>query len=144
MTPRLTYPQTRYEPSAPPDLHDPATRERLSRSALKAFFRIVDRWKVSDETARDLFGGVSNGTFYKMKRESARVLSADELLRISYLVGIFKALHVLYSESLADQWMARPNTNPIFGGRTPLDYVHAGGIPAMQAVRRLLDARRGG
>jgi uncharacterized protein (DUF2384 family) len=144
MTPRLTYPQTRYEPSPPPDLHEPATRERLSRSALKAFFRIVDRWKVSDETARDLFGGVSNGTFYKMKRESGRVLSADELLRISYLVGIFKALHVLYSESLADQWMSRPNTNPIFGGRTPLDYVHAGGIPAMQAVRRLLDARRGG
>ena len=144
MNSRLTYPQTRYEPSAPPDLHDSATRERLSRSALKAFFRILDRWKVSDEIARDLFGGISNGTFYKMKRESARVLSADELLRISYLVGIFKALHVLYSEALADQWMSRPNTNPVFGGRTPLDYVHAGGIPAMQAVRRLLDARRGG
>ena len=95
------------------------------------------RWKVPDEIARDLFGGVSNGTFYKMKRDSARTLSADELLRISYLVGIFKALHVLYSEALADQWMSRPNTNPIFGGRTPLEYVRAGGIPAMQAVRRL-------
>ena len=144
MTSRLTYPQTRYEPASPPDLQEPATRERLSRSALKAFFRIVDRWKVPDEVARDLFGGVSNGTFYKMKRDSARTLSADELLRISYLVGIFKALHVLYSEALADQWMSRPNTNPIFGGRTPLDVVHAGGIPAMQTVRRLLDARRGG
>jgi uncharacterized protein (DUF2384 family) len=144
MTPRLTYPRTRYEPSPPSDVHEPATRERLSRSALKAFFRIVERWRVPDEIARDLFGGVSNGTFYKMKRESARVLSADELLRISYLVGIFKALHVLYSEALADQWMTRANTNPIFGGRTPLGYVHAGGIPAMQAVRRLLDARRGG
>lgn len=144
MTPRLTYPETRYEPSPPADLHEPATRERLSRSALKAFFRIVERWKVPDEIARDLFGGVSNGTFYKMKREAGRVLSADELLRISYLVGIFKALHVLYSEALADQWMSRPNTNPIFGGRTPLAYLHSGGIPAMQTVRRLLDARRGG
>ena len=144
MNSRLTYPQTRYEPASPPDLHDPANRERPSRSALKAFFRILDRWKVPDEIARDLFGGVSNGTFYKMKRDSARTLSADELLRISYLVGIFKALHVLYSEALADQWMSRPNTNPIFGGRTPLEYVRAGGIPAMQAVRRLLDARRGG
>jgi uncharacterized protein (DUF2384 family) len=144
MTPRLTYPETRYEPSPPTDLHEPATRERLSRSALKAFFRIVERWKVPDEIARDLFGGVSNGTFYKMKRESARVLGADELLRISYLVGIFKALHVLYSEALADQWMSRPNTNPIFAGRAPIAYVRAGGIPAMQSVRRLLDARRGG
>jgi uncharacterized protein (DUF2384 family) len=144
MTSRLTYPESRYEPSPPTDLQEPATRERLSRSALKAFFRIVDRWKLPDETARDLFGGVSNGTFYKMKRESTRVLGADELLRISYLVGIFKALHVLYSETLADQWMSRPNTNPIFAGRTPIAYVRAGGIPAMQAVRRLLDARRGG
>ena len=144
MKPRPTYPRTRYEPSPPPDLQDPATRERLSRSALKAFFRILERWKVPDEIGRDLFGGVSNGKFYKMKREAGRVLGADELLRISYLVGIFKALHVLYSEALADRWMSRPNTNPIFGGRTPLDYVHAGGIPAMQAVRRLLDARRGG
>jgi uncharacterized protein (DUF2384 family) len=144
MKSRLTYPRTRYEPTPPSDLQDPATRERLSRSALKAFFRIVDRWKVTDEIARDLVGGVSNGTFYKMKREAARVLSADELLRISYLVGIFKALHVLYSEALADQWMSRPNSNPLFAGRTPLACVHAGGIPAMQAVRRLLDARRGG
>ncbi len=144
MTPPLTYPETRYEPSSPPDLHEPATRERLSRSALKAFFRIVERWKVPDEIARDLFGGVSNGTFYKMKREAGRVLGADEILRISYLVGIFKALHVLYSEALADQWISRPNTNLIFGGRTPLAYLRAGGIPAMQTVRRLLDARRGG
>lgn len=146
MKPRLTYPETRYEPSPPTDLHEPATRERLSRSALKAFFRIVERWQVPDEVARDLFGGVSNGTFYKMKRDGShgRVLSADELLRISYLVGIFKALHVLYSETLADQWIARPNTNPLFGGRTPIAVLQAGGIPAMQAVRRLLDARRGG
>jgi hypothetical protein len=37
-----------------------------------------------------------------------------------------------------------PNTNVIFGGRTPLDYMAAGGLLAMQTVRRLLDARRGG
>jgi hypothetical protein len=40
--------------------------------------------------------------------------------------------------------MQLPNTNPIFAGRTPLDYILRGGTPAMDIVRRLLDARRGG
>jgi hypothetical protein len=38
----------------------------------------------------------------------------------------------------------RPNTNRIFGGGTPLAYMMKGGVPALQVVRRLLDARRGG
>jgi hypothetical protein len=37
-----------------------------------------------------------------------------------------------------------PNKNSIFGGGTPLDYMMRGGLLAFQAVRRLLDARRGG
>lgn len=66
------------------------------------------------------------------------------LRRVSYLVGIFKALNILYSEELADRWMQLPNKNRIFGGDTPLAYLIRGGLPAFQTVRRLLDARRGG
>jgi hypothetical protein len=65
-------------------------------------------------------------------------------MRASYLVGIFKALNILYSEKLADAWVQRPNTNRIFGGQTPLAFMIKGGLPAIQIVRRLLDARRGG
>jgi hypothetical protein len=140
---RLVYPSSRYGPEPLVDLQSRAAREKLSPSALKAFFRIVDRWKVPDEAARDLLGGVSNGTFYNL-RQRPKTLRADELLRVSYLIGIFKALHILYSEKLADAWMQLPNTNPIFKGGTPLGYARAGGIPALQTLRRLLDARRGG
>jgi len=89
-------------------------------------------------------GGMSNGPFYDMKKKPDRILDSDRLLRISYLVGIFKALNVLYSDGLADAWIQLPNTNRIFGGRTPLAYMMKGGLPAMQTVRRLLDARRAG
>ena len=126
------------------DLQSRPARERLSPSALKAFFNILDRWKVRDALARDLLGGVSNGAFYNLKRTPKKILGTDELLRVSYLVGIFKALNILYSRALADGWMQRPNSNPIFAGKTPLAYVRVGGIPALQTVRRLLDARRGG
>lgn len=143
--PALTYPATRYEPSPVIDLASKAERERLSPSALKAFFNIVDRWGVRDEDARQLLGGVTNGPYYEMKKNpKGRVLDADKLLRISYLIGIFKALNILHGQSLADQWVRLPNSNRIFVDSTPLAYMMKGGAPAMQTVRRLLDARRGG
>ncbi|MGA8383776.1 MAG: antitoxin Xre/MbcA/ParS toxin-binding domain-containing protein, partial [Candidatus Cybelea sp.] len=58
--------------------------------------------------------------------------------------GIFKALNILHSKALADRWIGLPNTSPIFRGIAPLEYMIRGGIPAFAAVRRLLDARRGG
>ena len=72
------------------------------------------------------------------------MLDADRLLRVSYLVGIFKALNILHSRALADEWVQLPNSNRIFGGVTPLAYMLKGGVTSMQTVRRLLDARRGG
>jgi hypothetical protein len=138
------YPATRYELSPLVDLSTKGERERLSPSALKAFLNIMQKWGVRDEDARALLGGMSNGQFYAMKKKPERTLDADALTRISYLVGIFKALNVLYSEKLADAWVQRPNANRIFGGQTALAYMINGGLPAMQTVRRLLDARRGG
>jgi hypothetical protein len=140
----LTYPISRYRTDAPPDLGARPERERLSAPALKAFFNIMARWNVRDEDARALLGGVSNGPFYEMKRSPERVLDADRLTRISYLVGIFKALNILHSRPVADEWIQLANANPIFAGRTPLAYMIRGGLPAMQTVRRLLDARRAG
>ncbi|MBV9881324.1 MAG: DUF2384 domain-containing protein [Gemmatirosa sp.] len=142
--PRLAYPQTRYDPSPFVDLANDAERERLSPAALGAFLNIMARWQVRDEDARALLGGVSNGRYYELKKRPARTLAADTLLRVSYLVGIFKALHILHGEALADEWVRLPNTNRVFGGRTPLAFMRDGGVPAMQLVRRLLDARRGG
>jgi Protein of unknown function (DUF2384) len=140
----LAYPASRHRPAAPVDLADRDVRERLSPPALKAFFNIVRRWEVKDEDARALLGGVTNGPYYQMKRDPDRLLEADRLTRVSLLVGIFKALHILHSEGLADRWVQLPNTNRIFGGSTPLQYMIRGGLPAIETVRRLLDARRAG
>lgn len=139
-----TYPASRYEPSPLVDLTAREERERLSPAAIRTFFNIAERCGIRDQDARLLLGGVSNGPYYEMKKNPERVLETDRLLRISYLIGIFKALNILYSEKLADSWLQLPNSNRIFGGQTPLAYMIKGGLPAMQTVRRLLDARRGG
>ena len=143
--PASRYPATRYEPAPLVDLSARETRERLSPSALKAFFSIVDHWSIRDEAARELLGGVSNGPYYEMKKDpGGRVLDTDRLTRVSLLIGIFKALNILHARKLADSWVNLPNTNRIFAGSTPLAYMMKGGVPAMEMVRRLLDARRGG
>jgi len=141
--PKPVYPRTAVAAAVPPALGSKEARERLSPAALRGFFAIMDAWQVRDEEARQLLGGVSRATFYEMKRQPERVCSVDELTRISYLIGIFKALNVLHGEPLADRWMQLPNTNRLFGGATPLQFAVNGGIPALDQVRRLLDARRG-
>ena len=141
---QISYPTSQYDPAPLVDLNSKAQRERLSPGALRAFFNIMERWGVRDEDARALLGGISNGPYYKLKRERQKLLDADVLTRISYLVGIFKALHILYGERLADEWLHLPNSNRLFAGLTPIAYMAQGGIPAIQMVRRLLDARRGG
>ncbi len=141
----LAYPETRYAAPTLPDFSRPEERRRLTPAAIKAFFNIVKHWDVRDEDARELLGSISNGAYYLLKQGgSGKPLEQDRLRRISYLIGIFKSLNILYSQQLADKWMQLPNSNPIFEGRTPLDYIVRGGSPAMDVVRRLLDARRGG
>jgi len=138
------YPETRY---SAPELVDLTSREecaRLGPSALKAFFNIAKLWHVRDEDAMRLLGSMASSTYYAIKKSPRRAIDPDTILRISYLVGIFKALNILHDQALADRWVTLPNANPIFRGITPLEYMIRGGIPAIQVVRRLLDARRGG
>ena len=77
-----------------------------------------------------------------MKRQPDRLLDVDRLTRVSLVIGIFKALGMLYSDSLADCWVHLPSSNRLFAGVPLLAYVILGGVLALQTVCRLLDARR--
>ncbi len=133
-----------YAWDVPADLSDKRVQKRLSPSALKAFFNIVAKWKLKDEDARQLLGGVSSGAYYKLKAGGKRELDQDELTRISLLIGMYKALNIIFEQKLASVWMQLPNQHPLFAGATPLAYMIQSGQPGMQRVRQLLDARRGG
>lgn len=144
MSAAYVYPKSKFEPAALVDLTIKAERERLSSAALKGFFRLASAWKLRDEDARELLGGLSSSAFYEWKKNPQRVLEVDRITRISYLIGIYKALHILYGDKLADEWVTLANKNTIFSGQTPLAFMQAGGLLAMQTVRKLLDTRRGG
>ena len=132
-----------YQFEAAPDLSKLETRERLSQSAMDGLLAIVEKWELPIEKAGELLGGIPRSTLYKMKT-AAGTLKQDELTRISYVVGIYKALHILLPAEYADRWMTQPNDNFLFGGRPPLEYAIRNGIPGLQQIRSLLDAARGG
>ena len=111
--------------------------------ALKAFFGITDKWQLTSEQERILLG-TTPATFYRWKKEKDGSLSKDTLERISYILGIYKALRILLpSEKSAVEWIKKPNKAPLFGGRSALDRLLIGRVIDLADVRRYLDAERG-
>jgi hypothetical protein len=118
-----------------------ADRDKQKR-LMQGFFRIMHLWGVEDrETMRRLLGNPPERTFYTWRDGTFSRLSEDTVRRIGYVVGIYKALQVLYSDAQqADGWVRRPNR--YFGGQTPLERMAAGDVADLAAVRAYVDAAR--
>lgn len=118
-------------------------RIRLSGVALRAYVNLAQAWGLSNAEAAMLLG-VSGSTWDRIKRGQFPTLNQDQLTRISALVGIYKGLHLLFADGMADRWPRLRNTGPLFENRTPIESMIRGGIPHMLDVRRYIDAVRGG
>lgn len=112
--------------------------------ALKAYARIVDAWGLTGQEAADL-ADMSISTWKRAKRPGfGGDLSRDQMLRLSAIVGLYKALELYFDAALARQWVTRANSGPEFDGVRPLDAMIAGGLPKILRVRGYVDALRGG
>lgn len=122
--------------------HHPSAANKNS-IALKAFFGITDKWGLTSEQERVLLG-VPKATFYRWKQHLDGSLNQDTLERISYVLGIYKALRILLpNEKAANLWITKANSAPLFSGRTALDKLMQGRVIDLADVRRYLDAERG-
>jgi len=121
-------------------------RKGLSGPALKAFFRIAELWNLSNEDQMTLLGVTTPSTFFKWKRDAdSAKLTKDTMERISYILGIYKALQILLPRpEAADSWIKKPNTATFFGGKSALDRMLSGQVADLYVVRQYLDAQRGG
>ena len=120
-------------------------RRNLARPALRTFFRIAEAWELTSDEQMRLLGGPARSTYFRWKKHGADQLSRDTLDRISYVLGIYKALQVLLPDaSAADGWVRRPNRAPIFAGRSALERMLSGNVSDLYLVRQYLDAQRAG
>ena len=120
-------------------------RKEFSAPALRAFFQIAELWRLSVAEQMTLLGITARSTFFKWKRDPNVELPRDTIERISYLLGIYKALQILLPDQrAADAWVRQPNQAPLFGGKSALDRMLSGHVADLFMVRRYLDAQRGG
>ncbi len=118
------------------------TREEAA-AALRAAFRLFERWEVTDAQARLLLGQPSPSTFYRWKRGAMGALPADTVWRLGDLMGIHKSLRFMFTEAERGYaWIKRPNG--AFGGGSALDRMLGGSPSDLSSVRAYLDAERAG
>jgi len=128
------------EPASQVDLHARASRERLARMVVS----LLDHWELplNDQAALLGLSAQSRSTIARYRRGEPLADSADLLARASHLLGIHKALRIMFphDRDLAYRWVGTPNRR--FGERTPLEIMKQG-FEGLLAVRRYLDFERG-
>jgi hypothetical protein len=111
--------------------------QQMSSVGLKTFFNIASAWKLTNDQEVILLGSPSRSNFYNWKRNpSAANLNRDTLERISYILGIYKALQILLPDpKAADEWISKPNAEAIFGGESALARMLSGNVSDLFVVR---------
>lgn len=115
-----------------------------NETAWKALKNLVERFQLNKEEAQCLMGDMPSSSYYKGINKLAGNLSRDEKERISFLLGIYKNLRILFVDSTqAMSWINRENDLPPFNGITPRQYMMEGSLLRLAEVRRFLDFWRG-
>lgn len=108
---------------------------------LETFFAIADRWRLSTDEQIALLGSPGRSTFFKWKKDGGS-LPQDTRERLSHMLGIWKALRILFTQDeRGEQWVRAANR--YFDGSSALDAMLEG-MSGIIRVRRYLDAQRGG
>jgi len=113
--------------------------------ALKGFFNICREWDCAQEEMMQMLGGVSRSTLAKYQKLPHVKLSRDTLERISYILGIYKALMVMYpTAERANRRVRLETSEPPFLGASALDFMAQGSMKHLMETRRYFDAKRAG
>jgi hypothetical protein len=120
----------------------PQFSEAEVQAMQRAFVKLAALWQITDEQAAVLMGDISVRTWRRWKVGDLGRAGIDVAARLSNLMGIHKALRLLFSEPARGYgWIRRPND--AFGGTSALDVMLGGQITDIMRVRRYLDAMRG-
>jgi len=122
----------------------PVPRQDSIATGLRAFFEIKEKWQLSYEEAKTLLGQPGKSTYYNWQRGQVGdvVHRMDLATRLSYVLGIYKALNEIYEHpGLADGWVRK--SDAAFGGQSALDRMLGGQVVDLARVREYLDSVRG-
>ena len=133
-------PHLRLEPTPPP-IADLAITAEEAAAMFRAVLNLFKRWQMSDEQAAMLLD-MPVRSYRRWKAGEIGRIGRDARARLSNLIGIHKALRIIFADRLRGyRWIKSANT--AFGGRSALDVMLGGELTDIMRVRRYLDAERG-
>ena len=133
--------QLRLIKSTSPDfMPDPITDQEAA-AMFRAAVNLMRLWGVTDTQAALLLD-LPVRTYARWKADGAGRMGRDGKARLSNLMGIHKALRMIFHDPQRGyDWVRKPNA--MFGGKTALDIMLGGELTDLMRVRRALDAERG-
>ncbi len=106
----------------------------------RAVLNLFRHWEVTDAEAAVLLD-LPTRTFARWKAGEIGRLGRDGKARLSNLMGVHKALRLIFREpERGYRWIKAANS--AFGGRSALDIMLGGELTDLMRVRRYLDAER--
>ncbi|MGV3550508.1 MbcA/ParS/Xre antitoxin family protein [Rhizobium sp.] len=125
-----------------PDFSQAPITDAEAGAMFRAALNLFRLWQVSDEQAAILFD-MPVRTYRRWKAGEAGRMGRDLKARLSNLMGIHKALRVVFqAPERGYGWIKSPND--AFAGKSALDVMLGGDLTDIMRVRRYLDAERGG
>jgi antitoxin Xre/MbcA/ParS-like protein len=113
---------------------------RRGHVALKGFFKIGERWGCSDEELKQLLGGISETTLKHYQTLPNEELPKSVLLRVSYVMGIYRAVGTLFQNpNQGHRHVRRPSNADPFNGSSALNYMLIGTEESLEKTRRYFD-----
>ncbi len=131
----------RVDTKARPFTPEPITEEEAA-AMFRAALNIFRLWGVTDDQGAILLD-LPRRTFARWKAGEMGRIGRDGKARLSNLMGIHKALRILFREAPRGYAWIKAG-NEAFGGRSALDIMLGGELTDLMRVRRYLDAERGG
>lgn len=114
---------------------------QLAGPALKAFTQIAHAWSLSSQEQTALLGRPVELAFAILDTGIADRHWPETLERISYLIVIYRLLHLIFSDQQqADGWVRRPNSASLCKGKSALELMCSGQMADLAAVRQHLEA----
>jgi hypothetical protein len=113
----------------------------VSGAARRTFLNIAVVWSLTEREQVDLLALDDHAALEQFREPRDEALPADVLLRISYLLGIYRALHILLPREAADRTVRRPNKNALFDGNSALDLMTTRDLTDLAKVRAYYDGQ---
>ena len=109
--------------------------EELAGPALRTFFRLAQEWSLSEREQSILLGEPDADALALWRRGDFDLISAEVLMRISLLLGIYRGLHTIFSDrSQANAWVGRVQVAGLFKGTSALAHMLGEGVPGVRRV----------